>query len=103
MTTKSYKICQNCNKVNLNRNYCKQCGEILDITLKRKLERDKALILENKIEETQQKKSLTLFFENAKQHKNLFVRLIARVFYSVWVVVIVVGSVLALLMMYIAA
>ncbi len=98
-----YRKCQNCGTVNLNRDYCKQCSEIINTTLKRKLEREKVAAAKEKHIRAKKPNPITLFFQNAIQHSNIFIRLTAKFFYSIWVIVIAIGSFLALLFGYIAA
>ena len=103
MSTETYRTCQNCGTVNLNRDYCKNCGEIININLKRKLEREQRAKEKNTAEKVKEKNRVTLFFENAKEHENVFIRYTSRFFYSIWVVVLIVGSFLAIVFGYIAA
>ncbi|WP_396632758.1 hypothetical protein [Maribacter sp. R86514] len=103
MSNETYRICQNCGTVNLNRDYCKNCGEIININLKRKLEREEKNKKKIASEKVKEKNDVTLFFENAKDHKNIFIRYISRFFYSIWIVVLAIGSFLALVFGYIAA
>jgi len=103
MSNETYRICQNCGTVNLNRDYCKNCGEIININLKRKLEREEKNKKKIASEKVKEKNDVTLFFENAKDHENIFIRYISRFFYSIWIVVLAIGSFLALVFGYIAA
>ncbi|MFS4466537.1 hypothetical protein [Maribacter sp. 2210JD10-5] len=105
MANKTYRTCQNCGTENLNRNYCKQCGEIININLKRKLKREQEAKKKIELQKREDKKKnrITIFFENAKEHENLMIRYTAKFFYSIWVIVIAIGSFLALLFGYIAA
>ena len=105
MTTETYRTCQNCGTENLNRDYCKNCGEIININLKRKLERERKAKekMASESEKVKEKNRVTLFFENAKEHENVFIRYTSRFFYSIWVVVLAVGSFLAIVFGYIAA
>ncbi len=43
------------------------------------------------------------FFENVKDHDNIFIRYTARFFYYIWLVVLAIGSFLALVISYISA
>ncbi|MDF4220253.1 hypothetical protein [Maribacter huludaoensis] len=103
MSNESYRICQNCGTVNLNRDYCENCGNIININLKRRLEREKKNKEKLASEKVKEKNDITLFFENAKDHENVFIRYISRFFYSIWIVVLAIGSFLALVFGYIAA
>jgi hypothetical protein len=105
MSQETYRTCSHCGTVNLNRDYCKNCGEIININLKRKLERERKAEAKRQAEIKKQKKKhkVTLFFESARENENLFIRYTARFFYSIWVVVLAIGSFLALVFGYIAA
>lgn len=105
MSVDTYRTCQNCGTENLNRDYCKNCGEIININLKRKLEREQKAEEKSRAEIKNQKKKnkVTLFFERARDHENFMIRYTARFFYSIWIVVLAIGSFLALVFGYIAA
>ncbi|MDC6404274.1 MULTISPECIES: hypothetical protein [Maribacter] len=103
MSVDTYRTCQNCGTENLNRDYCKNCGEIININLKRKLERQQKAKEKRAIQKVKKKNKITLFFEDAKQHENIVIRYTARFFYSIWIVVLAIGSFLALVFGYIAA
>lgn len=103
MANKTYRTCQNCGTVNLNRDYCKNCGEIININLKRKLEREAKAQEKIATKKVKKKNKVTLFFEDAKEHENAIIRYTARFFYSIWIIVLAIGSFLALVFGYIAA
>ncbi len=103
MTDSTYKICPNCKKANINRDYCEHCGTIINVYLKRKLERRQQEDQKRRLAKESGKIRITTFFENAQQHPNFLIRLFAGLFYSIWVVVIAIGSFLAFLFGYVAA
>ena len=94
--------CQHCGTLNINRDYCKNCGELINGLLKRKLEREAR---EKKREERRQKEEANNqpLFEKLKEHPNPIVRFFGTIAFSVWVVVIAIGTGLAFLVAYIAA
>lgn len=98
---KRYKKCPECGTLNLNRDYCKNCGALIDLNKRRKLKKEKQKANKKPISKTPNK--ITLFFENAKDHKNIFIRLFARFFYSVWVLVIVIAGIFGIIILYAAA
>lgn len=100
---KIYRTCQNCGKVNLNKDYCEQCGEIINTNLKRKKERERRAAKKEQQAKSKKPNVITSFFENAKDHPHFFVRWIAKFFYSIWVIVMAIGSFLAFILGYIAA
>ncbi|GAB5476065.1 MAG: hypothetical protein Mars2KO_41640 [Maribacter sp.] len=103
MENKTYRKCQNCGTVNLNRDYCQECDEIVNIILKRKIERENKALERERIEKQKDPNKVTVFFERAKTHPNIIVRSLALFFYSTWVIVLAIGSVFALFFGYIAA
>ncbi|MEM7485994.1 MAG: hypothetical protein AAF348_12370 [Bacteroidota bacterium] len=103
MANEIYRTCQTCGTVNLNRDYCQKCGELINLILKRKLLREKKESDKLILEKTKKKSGITRFFERAKEHENLFIRYTALLFYSIWVIVLAIGSFLAFLFGYIAA
>ena len=100
---KTYRTCQNCGTVNLNKDYCQTCGEIVNINLKRKLEREQKAREKLTLEKAKKKNGITIFFEGAKESDNLILRFVAHFFYSIWIMVLAIGSFLALVFGYIAA
>ncbi|MHA7057243.1 hypothetical protein ACWGOQ_0008500 [Aquimarina sp. M1] len=98
-----YRKCSNCGTLNLNRDYCKACGSLINTSLQRKQERKQRLAKREKARIAKKPNKITLFFERAKQHQNIVIRYTARFLYSVWVVVIAVGSFLAFIIGYVAA
>ena len=103
MADKTYRTCQHCGTVDLNSDYCSRCGAITNVLLKRKLEREQRAIEKQRAAALERPHAITLFFENALEHRNLVVRSVAWFFYSIWVIVIAIGSFLAWLFMYIVA
>ncbi|MFT5736837.1 MAG: hypothetical protein ACJAU2_001578 [Maribacter sp.] len=90
--------------MSLNQDYCPACGSIINIILKRELERQKKATQKQKQQNDPKKKSaVTIFLKNVKDHENLVIRYVARFFYSIWLIVLAIGSFLALLFGYIAA
>ncbi|RKN83486.1 hypothetical protein [Ulvibacterium marinum] len=103
MGNKTYRTCQNCGTVNLNKDYCQECGEIVNILLERKIERENKALKKERMEKQKEPNKVTVFFEKAKTHPNIVLRSIAIFFYSIWVIVLAIGSFFALLFGYIAA
>ena len=98
-----YKTCPNCKKANINRDYCAYCGAIINVYLKRRLERKQQEEEKRRLAKERGEIGVTTFFENARKHPNVLVRFSAKLLYSVWVVVIAIGSFLAFLFGYVAA
>lgn len=94
---KSYIKCLQCNTVNLNREYCSNCGAILDLILKRKLEREK--IAEEKLElkrRTEKPGSIETFLRKGAEHSNIIIRLIFKLVFYIWFFfAVIVGGLIA--------
>ena len=103
MANEVYRTCPNCGEINLNKDYCEQCGEIVNIALKRKQEREERILEEQNMASQKKPNQITTFFEKAIQHNNILIKYTAQFFYSVWVIIIAIGGFLALLFGYIAA
>ncbi|UZO82337.1 hypothetical protein NBT05_07635 [Aquimarina sp. ERC-38] len=95
--------CPYCTTENLDRDYCKNCGKLINTILKRKLEREQKLAAKQQEAANEKPNKITEFFENARVHKNPMVRYPAKAFYSIWVIVLAVGSFLAFVLTYVAA
>lgn len=96
MSQKSYIKCLECDTLNLNSDYCTNCGSIININLKRTLEREKRIQkdLEQKMAEKPNK--IDEFLKNAAEHPNALVRFFVSIIYSVWLfLAMVVGGLIA--------
>ena len=96
---KSYITCLDCGTVNLNNEYCSNCGAILDVVLKRKLEREKKnqLKIERKEKTKKEPSKIELFLKNGAEHPNILIRILFQAVYSIWIFfAIVVGALISL-------
>ncbi|MEM8521160.1 hypothetical protein [Flavobacterium sp. PL12] len=96
--SKSYIKCPKCNTVNLNNEYCSNCGELLDLVLKRRLETEKKI--QFKIDEQEKSKKppnkFEIFFNKGLEHSNLFIRYFFQTIYSIWLFfAVVIGGIIA--------
>lgn len=98
-----YRKCPNCGTMNLNRDYCKSCGTLINTNLKRNQERAKRIATRQQAIQQKGPNKITQLFEQAKEHPNIMVRFTAKLFYSVWMMLIVVGGLIAFAVAYIAA
>ena len=98
-----YRRCSDCGTVNINTDHCDRCGGLVNINLKRKLERQHLAAKKKEEKNLQEPNAVALFFKKALNHPNLFIRILAKLIYSVWVVVMVVGTFIAFLFSYVAA
>lgn len=95
--SKSYIKCLKCNTVNLNQDYCTNCGAILNVVLKRKLEREK--IAEQKLELerlTEKPGAVETFLRKGSEHSNIIIRSFFKLLFYIWFFfAIVIGGLIA--------
>lgn len=86
-----------CNTVNLNRDYCSNCGAILDVILKRKLEREKVAQEKLELERlTEKPGTIETFLRKGAEHSNIIIRMIFKLVYYIWFFfAIVIGGLIA--------
>ncbi|MGB7395225.1 MAG: hypothetical protein WA913_12605 [Pricia sp.] len=99
----SYVKCPNCGKINQNRDYCEECNALIDTVLIRRLEQEVRDAHKRDADEKKKRNAKPSFFERTKEHPNILVRLVGKTFYSVWILVLAIGGVLALIFTYVAA
>ena len=96
---KSYIKCSECNTINLNNEYCCNCGNLLDLVLKRRLETEKKL-QEKKDQKDVLKKGANkfeVFFDKGLEHSNIIIRLFFKAIYSIWLFfAVIIGGLIAL-------
>ena len=96
MSQKSYVKCLECATLNLNRNYCENCGSIINITLKRQLLREKKIREQAEVERVKKPTKVTKFFNDATEHPNTLVRGFSKFIYAIWLFLgMVVGAIIA--------
>ena len=85
--SKSYVKCLACNTINVDRDYCSNCGEIINIVLKRQLESENKI--QEKVEEEKRKtpSRIDVFLKKGSTHPNGIIRALFQVIYSVWLFV----------------
>ncbi|TDE06013.1 hypothetical protein [Flavobacterium sandaracinum] len=94
--SKSYVKCLACNTINVDRDYCSNCGEIINIVLKRQLESEDAI--KEKVEEEKSKvpSKIEVFFDKGLGHSNSVVRFFFQAVYSIWLfLAVVIGGIIA--------
>ena len=96
MSQKSYVKCLECATVNLNRDYCENCGAIININLKRQLQREKKLREQVEVERIKGPSKVDKFFDDASEHPNSIVRGFSKFIYAIWLFLgMVVGAIIA--------
>jgi hypothetical protein len=82
--SKSYVKCLECNTVNLDSDYCGQCGALINIVLKRQLEREKKTQEKVEDEKTKEPSRIDVFLKKGAAHPNILIRAVFQVFYWIW-------------------
>ena len=96
---KSYVKCSECNTFNLNNEYCTNCGVLLDLVLKRRMETEKKLQEKKDQKEVASKgiNKFEVFFDKGLEHSNIIIRLLFKAVYSIWLFfAVIIGGLIAL-------
>ncbi|MCG9791863.1 protein kinase family protein [Flavobacterium algicola] len=82
----SYITCPECGTVNLNNTYCSNCNALLDVVMKRNLEREKKNQEKIKLEEASAKdpSKIEIFLKKGSEHRNVIIRTFFQASYYVW-------------------
>ena len=97
--SKSYIKCSECNTFNLNKVYCSNCGNLLDLVLKRRLETEKKLQEKKDQKDVLNKgaNKFEVFFDKGLEHSNIIIRSLFKVVYSIWLFfALIIGGLIAL-------
>ena len=86
--------------MNLNRDYCEQCGTIINVILQRKLEREAQAVKKEQARKLEKPRATVLFFKKMREHPNLFIRIFGKLLYSVWALVAMIAALLAFIFSY---
>ena len=98
-----YRTCPECGTTVANAEYCPNCGALVDAHKRRKQEREKRAEEKRARLEAEKRNARPGFFARAKEHKSPLIRFGAKFFYSIWLVVIAIGAILAIVIGYVAA
>ncbi|NRT13005.1 zinc ribbon domain-containing protein [Flavobacterium sp. 14A] len=83
---KSYITCPECGTINLNAAFCSNCGALLDVVARRKLERELEFTKKAKLKASLKKEpsKIETFLKNGTEHSNVLIRLIFQGGYYIW-------------------
>lgn len=90
-----YITCQKCKTENINEDYCQNCGEIINIQLKRKLEQQKVVQqrIQEELNRTPSKFEAKL---NAlENHSNIFIKGFFLAVKGVYMLIMTIGAIFA--------
>lgn len=95
--SKSYVKCLACNTINVDRDYCSNCGEIINIVLKRQLESENKIQEKEEVEKSKVPSRIDVFLKKGATHPNSIIRALFQVIYSVWLfIAMLVGWLIAM-------
>jgi hypothetical protein len=83
---KSYITCSECGTVNLNAEFCSNCGALLDVVARRKLERELESTRKTKLQASLKKgpSKIETFLKNGTKHSNVLIRILFQGGYYIW-------------------
>lgn len=83
---KTYITCSECGTVNLNAEFCSNCGALLDVVARRKLERELESNRKTKLQASLKKgpSKIETFLKNGTEHSNVLIRLLFQGGYYIW-------------------
>ena len=84
MSATSSIKCPNCGTITANSDYCRNCGAIINVQLKRRLEREEKERQKAREEREKPVGKLSGFFQRALEHPNIIIRSLSKGVYSVW-------------------
>jgi len=95
--------CSNCSTFNTNKDYCENCGELINRKLKREKSDQKRIHDREEKDRNREKGKFELFIERNRNHKNIFIRLLFQFLYGIWFLVMAIGAFIAWLFAAVAA
>lgn len=96
MVVKSYITCTECGTKNQDSDYCIQCGALINVVLKRRMESEQKIEKRKQIEAYKTPDKLTKIIERGLEHPNSFVRWASNAIYSLWTfLALVLGALIA--------
>ncbi|GGG35130.1 hypothetical protein [Bizionia arctica] len=93
--------CPSCGIYNTDNDYCEHCGEVLNYKIRRELAIKKEK--EERLKQDASKKKEPSFFEKYGNHRFLLIRIIAKIFRSIWLAFMAIGMFIAWLISAVAA
>lgn len=84
MSNKSYIKCLECHHLNLDSDYCNNCGIIINVVLKRKLEQENKIQIKIEKDKALKLNKIDEFLKKVSEHPNIFLRFFSQIIYSIW-------------------
>ena len=101
MAKSTYIKCSNCGVFNEDREYCKNCGNLISYAKKQELKAAK--VKQEAIDEAIEDLENPNLAERLKKHPNMFARLFGWILFSIWTVISLIGAFLAWVIAMVAA
>jgi ribosomal protein L37E len=95
--------CGNCGTFNTNKDYCENCGALINPKLKREKSDQKRIDDREEEDRNRVKGKFELFIERNRNHKNILIRLFFQLLYGIWFIVMAIGAFIAWLFAAVAA
>lgn len=92
--SKNYIICQKCKTNNLNSDYCISCGEIINVILKRQLERQAFQEKIDAVNKSKPRSKIVVKFEALRKHPNIIIRFFMSVIYTIGFVIMSIAAII---------
>ncbi|WP_025125044.1 hypothetical protein [Myroides odoratimimus] len=101
--SKHYITCQKCKTENVNSDYCTNCGEIINVVLRRQMEQQRVVNERIKKEVNRELTSFEKFTRRMLKHPNPFIRVPAMIVNAIWIVGVSIMAGIAYIIGFIAA
>ena len=93
---KSYIKCSECGTPNYNKEFCSNCNALLDVVLKRKIERENKIQKKIEQEKNQEPNKVEVFLKNGLEHSNVIIRFFFKAGYAIWLFfAVIIGGIIA--------
>lgn len=97
MVENSYIKCPNCNTRNKDSDYCTNCGEIINIVLKRRLEIEDRQNTRIELKKIKGPDKIEQLLQKAAQHPNAIIRWLFSTVHLIWTfLAMVIGALIAM-------
>ncbi|MDR7212276.1 hypothetical protein [Flavobacterium piscis] len=96
MAQNSFIKCLECNTRNQNTDYCTNCGAVINIVLKRKIESDQKIHKKKEEKKINGPDKIDKFLQKAANHPNSIIRYGVSILHSIWTIfALIIGALIA--------
>lgn len=82
--SKTFITCPKCSTINLNNDYCSNCGALLDVVLKRQMETEKKIQNKTDQQKDEEPSKISVFLKKGSTHPNAFIRFFFQTADAIW-------------------